>query len=315
VADPLSFEGHSGYLSRPDVALDPALFEDDRLKINVSKDIITDFKQWLFTASIKGDDWSHLWITGSSITYQYGGDRGTGDLDVMVGVNFQKFLASNPEFDGWSVQDLSSWMNQKMLNELWPKTAHTKFNGKEFEVTFYFNTTVSDDIKVIHPYAAYDLTDDYWVVKPPELPSNPGTLYAQGWYDAADRDTESARELVAKYSMSLSQMEAAAPGTPDWHNAGAKLHVTLAQAGEMYNGIHAGRKESFASVHGQGYGDWHNFRYQRAKASGTMGALNALNQIGKASHEAEETALYGAPLEAADVVLRRAAMMYRNQPS
>jgi hypothetical protein len=312
VADELT--GHSGYLSKPDTFLDPALFDDDGMTLHqdVRNTIVNKFFDWILRLGLNGAG-LHLWITGSSISYQWNADRGPGDLDVMVGADFQKFTAANPAFDGWSVQDLSQWLNQKMYDKLWPVMASSKFHGKRFEVTYYFNTDVSDDIKAIKPYAAYDLIVNEWVVEPVVLPDNPGTLYNKEWYDAADRDTETTKELLAEYSRNLSAMEVSAPGTPDWHNAGAKLHVTLAKAGEMYHGIHTGRKQEFSSQ-GEGYAGWGNFRYQRAKASGAMDALERLNSIGSAAHADEETALYGAPLEPADVVLRRAAMMYKNAP-
>jgi hypothetical protein len=297
------------------VELDPAMFEGEHLKPEVCETIVRSIENWLYRRDVHGSgDWLHLWITGSSISYQWNADRGSGDLDVMVGVNFTRFVEDNPAFDGWSVQDLSSWLNERMFNELWPSMAGIKFGGKPFEITYYFNTVVSDDIKVIKPYAAYDLLDDKWVVKPPSLPDNPGLMYDQTWYDAADSDTDAAKDIVSKYTSALNDMEASAPGTPDWHNAGAKLHTSLAHAAEMYHGIHTGRKEAF-SEQGTGYSDWHNFRYQRAKSSGALDALKAVADVGSAAHADEEIALYGAPLEPADVVLRRAAMMYKNQPN
>jgi hypothetical protein len=307
--------GHSGYLSKPDVGLDPALFDGERLRPEVNNVIARNLEDWLEEISLNGEHrWLHLWITGSSISYQWNADRGPGDLDVMVGIEFQKFLADNDAFDGWSAADLSSWLNARMYSELWPNMAGTKFTGKPFEVTYYYNTTVADNINVIKPYAAYDLLDDKWVVKPPELPTNPGLLYDKSWYDAADRDTLGAKEIVFRYQSAMRDMEASAPGTPDWHNSGAKLHTSLAQAAEMYHGIHTGRKEAF-SEQGTGYSDYHNFRYQRAKSSGALDALKRIADVGSAAHADEETALYGQPLDSAEVVLRRAAMMYKNQPS
>ena len=307
--------GHSGYLSHPDVGLDPALFDGERLKSEVRTTIVNSLDDWLVEISLAGASrWLHLWITGSSISYQWNADRGPGDLDVMVGIEFQKFLADNSSFDGWSAQDLSEWLNQRLFTELWPKMAATKFGGKPFEVTYYYNTTVEDDIKVIKPYAALDLLTGEWVVRPPNLPDNPGLLYDKSWYDAADRDTLGAKEIVFRYQSAIADMDASAPGTPNWHNAGAHLHTSLAQAAEMYHGIHTGRKEAF-SEQGTGYSDWHNFRYQRAKSSGSLDALKAIADVGSAAHADEETALYGQPLDSAEVTLRRAAMMYRNQPS
>jgi hypothetical protein len=291
------------------------MFNGERLKQEVRGAIVSSISSWLHSINLDGDDdWLHLWITGSSISYQWNADRGPGDLDVMVGIEFTKFQADNPAFGAWSAQDLSSWLNQKMFTELWPQMAGTKFGSKSFEVTYYYNTTVSDDINVIKPYAAYDLLDDKWVVKPPDLPTNPGLLYDKSWYDAADRDTLGAKEIVFKYQTAMRDMEASAPGTPDWHNSGARLHTSLAQAAEMYHGIHTGRKEAF-SEQGTGYSDWHNFRYQRSKSSGTLDALKAIADVGSAAHADEETALYGAPLDSAEVTLRRAAMQYKNGPT
>jgi hypothetical protein len=305
--------GASGYFSAPSAELDPHLFNGDHLLPEVREDI----KGAIFTFLTRDmgltdlHRWLHLWITGSAISFQWNADRGEGDLDVMVGVKFVEFQRYNPTFQGMGPQEFAALLTDKMKELLWPKTAHMPFDGKPFEVTYYLNAGTEDDVRVIRPYAAYDLLQDVWVIRPPKLPHDPRTLYPKDWFERTERDAQRAREITKNYQSRLKDLNSAAPQSPGWHNAGAALNLITAQAHALFSDLHTGRQAAF-SVWGQGYKDWNNFRWQYGKQTGTVQAMHAIMQAGEDAQKAEETKLYGAPIDPAEVALRRAALIHRN---
>lgn len=129
---------------------------------------------------------------------------------------------------------------------------------KRYEITFFWNPGTSTDIRVIHPYAAYNLVEDRWDVRPPVLPTDPHELYPRQWYDFADADYQQAAAIK------------------DMHENGGSLGQLQAHraARTLWESIHGGRKAAFSDV-GSGYGDFHNFRWQRGKDLGTVGILRS----------------------------------------
>jgi hypothetical protein len=304
--------GASGYFSTPSPTLDPALFDGDRLRPEARAAVLAPLMSFLAAIGLQNPDrWLHLWITGSAITYQWDADRGHGDLDVMLGISYTEFLAENPEFSGTSPEDFAGMLTSEMKTSLWPHTASVPLGGKPYEITYYLNPRTQDDISVINPYAALNVLTGDWEVRPPELPENPRDLYPAAWFDAAARDTAIARQVTSGYQLHLKRLAAATPGSPGWHNAGASLNLLTAQAQALFDDLHTGRRQAFSGT-GQGYQDWHNYRWQAGKASGAVQALHALTTIGVEARRAQEAKLYGQPLDPADITLRRAAAAHRH---
>lgn len=303
-----SFEGgSSAYLSTPAPELDQALFDGDHLKGNVHSFVINKLVSFLKSEGYKQPmKWLHIWIAGSSISYQWGEASGIGDLDVLFGVDISQFAVDNPEYATLGDAALASQLNAELHEKLWPLTEHTELNGRTFEATFFMNPGMGTDITTIHPYAAYDVTNDRWTVRPVELPQDPATMYPKHWFKRAEYDRQSADGYVQAYNQSSRDFSAATSGTPGWHNAGARLNLVAAQAGTLFDDIHHGRREAFQGA-GHGYADWHNFRWQMANKNGTVKALKTITDAGKEARDATETRLYGAPLEGADELIRRAA--------
>ena len=304
-------EGHSGYFSAPSHGLDPHLFDAEHLNPGV--------RAWIWDTlcdAISRDfgfsgvpRWLYAWIAGSGVTYQWAGDRGvTGDLDVLFGFDYTAFVLDNKEMSGIPEDELASYVNAGLKEKLWPKTAHKDLNGKVYEVTFFFNPGTEKDIRAIHPYAAYDLRKDKWAVRPPLSPGSAAPTYPEEWYSAADEDTRAATSIVATYT--------AATKKADVHDAAgararqAALNQSFAQAHALFDDIHIGRREAFTDQ-GKGYSDYHNFRWQQAKATGVIAGLSKVIESAKAVKEENDRATYGAPVEAADVLLQRAVFQDR----
>lgn len=304
--------GASGYFSRPEETLDPNLFDGDQMKPAVREHILAAFFAWAEQHHLRSAEWwLHAWIAGSAVTYQWSADRGNGDIDVLFTVDLGKFAKANPEFNilGGS-NSLAEQLNESMYSSLWPGTSLTTFGNRVYEVTYYdapgLNTAE-------HAYAAYDLTDDRWSIRPPVLPADPKGLYPQAWYDRADSDRSTAAGLSERYKASVAALGATTPGSPEWLNSGSELGLVMAHAHSLLDDIHLGRAEAFTD-RGRGYGDWHNFRWQAAKQSGAVDALRAISAAHEAARQDQETLLYGKPLEGSQALLIRAAAMHGNRP-
>jgi hypothetical protein len=299
-------EGESGYFSAPEDTLDPHLFDGDRIKPGVRKWILDRLYDFWGKRFKDPEDWSTVWIAGSGISYQWAAGRGNGDLDVLIGVDYSDFFEANEAYRGFSPADLSAIFNEDFHAKLWPDTAESVINGAVYEVTFYVNPG-STDIRDINPYAAYNLTDDTWTVKPP---SGDDFNHPSAFYDQAEAEAQQARDLVAKYNSLANSLRAYSPGTPGWHNSMRQAEMIVSQASTLYDSIHLGRKQAFGPG-GSGYGDWYNFRWQYHKKHGTAQALHGLAAAHQTAQDDYNKSIYGGPIAGADVVLRRAALWSR----
>ncbi|MDX3260751.1 hypothetical protein PV336_16140 [Streptomyces sp. MI02-2A] len=252
--------------------------------------------------------WLAIWLAGSGISYQWAGDRGNGDLDVLFGIDFAKFYETNPTFQGISEMEFSGLLNTDLKKSLWPRTANTDFHGQTYEVTYYLNPgTTSLSIEAIHPYAAYNLTYDRWDIRPPELPTDPREAYPHEWWSAVEDEKDQARALVSRYNTLRSQSANYHPNSAAWKNTLGSQRIVIEQAKALFDDIHLSRHKAF-SAFGKGYGDYYNFRWQAHKESGTVQALNTLAQMDTEARKEEQTELYGAPLDDAATALAKAAL-------
>lgn len=300
--------GASGYFSTPSTMLDPNLFTGDTLRPEVRNMIITTACTAMADEGFRGaEHWLGLWITGSGITYQWDANRGNGDLDVMVGIDYPVFTQYNKRYAGIDEESAASYITGELKATVWPATSAVTFGTGVYEVTFFWNPGTENDIRNIHPYAAYDVTHNEWDIKPPQLPADPRELYPRQWFERADRDREFAGDLLARYNTTSAEFAAAPHGSPGYHSAGARLSLIEDQARALWGDIHTGRQAAF-SEQGHGYGDWHNFRWQMAKANGVVAGLHDIVTATKQQDTEHDTELYGAPIASAQEVLRRASM-------
>lgn len=293
-----------GYFSAPSASLDPHLFNGDVL--------LPDVRAWIIKtihASIKDyglanpKRWLSIWITGSGVSYQWG----NGDLDIILGVDYTKFSRYNPEYEGVDYAAAANDLNRYLRKNLWKLTSAVNFGGSTYEATFYWDAAAGTDIERIKPYAAYDVLGNNWIVRPIELPASPSDLYSPQWYEAADRDRASADEVLSRYRTFSRQFKNAVPGSPKYHNSGNALNLAKQQARALFDAIHLGRHEAFAEQ-GHGYRDFHNFRWQRAKATGVVNDLRKVLDESVITDALRETQLYGGPISGAEDALRRAEL-------
>lgn len=252
----------SGYFSTPSNELDPNLFEGDSLKEDVRTGLLNALYSDLENVVGFREPWNwvHAWVAGSGVSYQWDADRGNGDLDVLFGVDFPRFLEDNPQFPRLSMAEVASYTDQILKAMAWDKTSHFPIGDGIYEVTFFWNPTTGTSIDNIHPYAAYSLTKGAWDIRPPELPEDPHSLYPQAWYDITDNDYWNAQSIEHHYRSGPS-------GKLQAMNAGRAL----------WKEIHEGRKAAFSDI-GRGYSDFNNFRWQRAKETGAADTLRAISE-------------------------------------
>jgi len=301
--------GHSGYFSKPTPGYDTRLFEPgtDHIKPTVRRailEILYGFWNKRYTAP---RSWSTVWIAGSGISHQYGAERGgVGDLDVLIGVEHDKFLRYNRDFGGIPEALIDQRFNKEFYGELQPTTAEYRFTPTQdpFEITFYVNPGATD-IRNINPYAAYDLTHDRWTVRPPELPEDwdPLTYFDDQTKALAEDKISQGRQLVERYRQAAGTVAVTAPGSPHWVNATTNLKHATEAAVNLFEEIHGNRHQAF-SAGGKGYYDPTNFIWQYGKKTGVIDALRTIKGSHDAAQREAHKAMYGdATLSTEEAVL------------
>ena len=204
-------------------------------------------------------------------------------------MDYPEFLAVNPQFPRLGRVEVAGYVDEMLKTSLWPKTSHYSIHGQVYEVTFFWNPKVGQDITTIHPYAAYNLKSEQWEVTPDPHPvhDHPGN-----WDRIADLDTQQAQEIESLW-------ESGPTGA---------IHARSA-ARSLWNAIHVGRREAFSDT-GLGYGDIHNFRWQAAKRSGAVDILRGIVTDADDYDRAQQERLYGNPLASSSDIITRAALRY-----
>lgn len=288
----------TSYFSAPSSVLDPTLFDGRRIRPWVRSGLLTLLYDFYGKRYRHADLWSHAWIAGSGVSYQWEAARQPGDLDVLVGVDYVGFRRANPEYAGLSDKEISFQMNDEFRAELQPLTEN--WNG--YEVTFYVNPGATD-IRTIHPYAAYDLKFDEWTVTPDPTASPPRI---DGWESTALNDRAMAAQVSSRFLQAKQDWETSR-GEAQRRNAEVRLMAAAQQGTALFDEIHTNRSLAF-SQQGEGYADFHNYRWQAGKRHGTIQMLRTLREHVKSMQEAREQALYGSSLPDSDALVRRAAL-------
>jgi hypothetical protein len=269
--------GHSGYFSRPQVILDPQLFEGDTLLPHVRQTILDLFYNHMDTMFNDPHSWTMLWLAGSGVGYQWNSDRGNGDLDVLFGIDYDKFVTKNPHYKYEDRYSIAAGIDTMLKKHLWPRTAHTVFGPGEtpYEVTYYANPIVEDydeSIGNINPYAAYNLTLDKWTTMPDP---NPELRYPAEFEAQAKENRETAERLVARHKWLTQQLSMVAPGSPQARNWEGSMTLLHQHIRTMFDQIHLGRVNAFGPG-GTGFGDFYNYQWQAAKRDGIVASFNEI---------------------------------------
>ena len=288
----------TSYFSAPAQELDPKLFEGRHLRSWARTGVLSVLKDFLSLKYRHSDMWSHAWLAGSGVSYQWNAAREPKDLDCLIGVDFIQFRKANPEFAGLLDKEIAEQMNEEFHEELHKQTE--SWNG--FELTFYVNP-IATDIRTINPYAAYDLKYDEWTVSPDPRVEPPQNAE---WDRIVDSDRQQATQARTRVTQAVQDIQSA-NNEPLRRNAEVRLYTAAAQAHSLYNQIHENRSMAF-SPSGAGYGDFHNYRWQAGKRAGTIQDLRELRKY--VTNNAKE--LYGVELPSTTTMIRRAAL-YRNQ--
>lgn len=286
----------TSYFSAPGETLDPRLFDGDHLKGHVRNGLLGMLMAHMVHHFDEPERWTTAWLAGSGVSYQWQAAREPGDLDVLVGIDYVEFRATNPGYRGMSDSEVSREINESFQQDLTPYTRD--WNG--YEVTFYSNPWATD-ITAINPYAAYDLTSDRWTVPPDPRQHAP---FVRAWQQKADRDESMAMDILRRYSQSMTDLRAAS-NPAHRVNAERRLNLAIDEAVDLFDQIHLGRKQAFSST-GAGYEDWGNYRWQAGKRSGVVPALRQIKDFRDGRDAASEAETYGVELPTSDVLTRRA---------
>lgn len=182
-----------GMFSRGRADLDPRFFEGDKLKAEV-RDRALDALDG-FWGPRYGDwrQWARVYLAGSGASHWWDSDA---DLDILIGINKSALDKARPQNVGVSETDVVARLNHDFKNFLDPETATADFGGSAVAITFFVNPG-SYDIREIVPYAAFDITGNQWVVRPPDLPEGwgPDSFPASMWQEANEIADEAERIL------------------------------------------------------------------------------------------------------------------------
>jgi hypothetical protein len=290
-------ESTTSYFSEPEKELDPSLFDGVKIKSWVRNSLLRMLHNFLAKSYRNSESWATTWIAGSAVSYQWHMKREPGDLDILVGVNYEIFRKTNLEYAGLTDTEISKMLNEDFRSGLMPDTK----DWEGFEVTFYVNPGATD-IRVIKPYAAYDLTHNEWTVTPdPQARGKNEPV----WEQAAMRDHQKTVEIVARYTAAVSALEGA-QNPAARRNAEYQVLTALEQASALWDDIHGSRKRAFSQT-GEGYGDFYNYRWQAGKRLGTVVALRRLKEYLDSFKETTASETYGVTLPDTQTLIRRAA--------
>jgi len=284
----------TSYFSAPSPTLDPVLFHGRSIDSRIRTGILSLLYGFLSKEYRHPELWAHAWLAGSGVSYQWSAARTPKDLDCLVGVDFVQFRRANPEYQGLSDSEIASQLNEEFYDKLQKETEN--WNG--FELTFYVNPTATD-IKNITPYAAYDLKYDEWTVTPDPNMQAPVN---NAWETVVGNDRSMASQLTTRYTQALEDLKVSNNAAAR-RNAEVRRSTAGQQALALYEEIHGNRNLAF-SREGQGYGDFHNYRWQAGKREGTITMLKNV----KKHIEANTQNQYGVDLPDTNTLLRRAIL-------
>jgi 2'-5' RNA ligase len=161
----------------PTTGLDPRLFDEGgELRGQVRYDLMTRLDQCIRVDSgLAGSDWqewTHVYLTGGSAS-EWAGSRPNEkaqDLDVIVAVDLPEAQGCSA-FEGMSGGEAASALNAAFWRNFNADGWRPDFGGA-WNLTAFCNQRAQDGIAAIRPYAAWDLTEARWAVRPPHLPEH-----------------------------------------------------------------------------------------------------------------------------------------------
>jgi 2'-5' RNA ligase len=152
---------------------DQRLFEGEHLRPEIRKDILKRVGDFFDGHGYKNwPHWTKVYFAGSEAAQW---EPFNGDFDILIGINWPHFRKDNRGYA--KKNDLQ--VTTEMTDGLWKSTNvddyyFTLDSGKKvgpFDRTFFVNP-IAWDISKLHPYAAYDVSEDEWAVSPLKVPKD-----------------------------------------------------------------------------------------------------------------------------------------------
>lgn len=220
----------------PTTGLDPDLFDEHgRIRPDVRHCVMTRLDQCIRVDSgLAGSDWqqwTRVYLLGGAVS-EWAGPRPNGtarDLDVIVAVNLPQARRHSSDLGEMPPGEAASALNAAFQRHFNADHWRPSFGGV-WSLTGFCNQRAWD-VTQIRPYAAYDLSTDHWIVRPPHLPG----------HSAADFDPAflaQARAVAAEARAILRMPEP----------------FRTREATALWDRIHAGRSLAF-SPQGTGWED------------------------------------------------------------
>lgn len=223
----------AGMFDRGSDHLDPRVFDGDRLKSEMRAAIIETLDGYWGPLYGNWQRWAMVYVAGSAASYWWSSDT---DLDILIGVDMTELRRQRPQNIGVSEEEVCAHLDHGLKTDLDPLT--TNFRGTGMTATFFCNPG-SFDIRVIKPYAAYNVTTDTWAVHPPILPEDWGAKYfPMDWWRRA-------ATIAGRIAEILEEPE------PERTELGVSL----------FDAMHAQRNKAYSPL-GFGWTDWGNFNWQ-----------------------------------------------------
>lgn len=153
----------------PTHGLDHRLFAGDRMKLEVRAAVMGRLGPVL--EPVLGQDWQayvRVYMAGSEASeWTSEALEGNGDFDTLLGIDYDHARDVHLPLGGLTDADITDLVNTVLRVSYNASPWVTDFG--DFDLTGYCNAG-SWDIRKIKPYAAYNISDDEWTVRPPHLP-------------------------------------------------------------------------------------------------------------------------------------------------
>jgi hypothetical protein len=127
---------------------------------------------WMKLYGYRWDEWSKVYFAGSEASEWTSPTlEGNNDFDVLVGINYGRMRKLVPSVKEMTNEEIQAQVNDqfKRLNNPNTYIMVNDMRVGPLDNTWY-NNLDSYDITRIKPYAAYNVSDDKWTVKPAHLP-------------------------------------------------------------------------------------------------------------------------------------------------
>lgn len=161
--------------------LDETLFDgQERMRPEVRKEILKVTDHFFDTHGYTGHErWARVFLAGSQASY-WGGNH---DFDLLIGINYPIFRQVHPELDHLSDAEVDRHFNEQLRDDFNMDGWRPLFDphGEPWDRTGYVNHA-SFNIADIKPYAAYNVTDDVWAVRPIKEPEGHEFVTTEWYY-------------------------------------------------------------------------------------------------------------------------------------